>query len=397
MRWFQSKLRSSFILSAALLGVVFPGVSGSFAAQAVKKNSEKKPPERVAIAKTASGPYTILVDRVRWFTGLGISMAPSGFPPAPDKTFVQSEQKNTGNGIVGGTSGRMSGSNAGAFPQPNLILDVEVKTTKGDSPIFSAKKLGQSPGRQLVCLVNGKVQARDDQGRQAESPETPVWLRLSLPGVDYPQGSGRTAIHLAVPELKPQAHYLQSVDGELLVAEGTITNVAFKDTDLKKSAMKRAGGVSVRLDRFQQTRNGIDVTVAASPPFGAQTQNPMEGMLNMMASQGRISVALEDSKGGIHPVADSNKTTTLPNGTRVAAGGGGGSGMTSGGGAWGGPGGMMGQNTFESWPTQDFHFDPLPKGLKLKAIRCTVTDHTGPPQTVPFHLENIRLPEMNAR
>jgi hypothetical protein len=387
MRWFQSKPWFSFFLSAALSGIVcLELLTTGSAAEPRKRNSEKNPPERVAVAKTASGPFTILVDRVRWFSGLGISMAPSGFPPVPDNTFVQSEQKNTGNGMVGGTSAGMSGGSAGAFPQPNLILDVLVK-----GPKTSAKS-------QLACLVKGKVRASDDLGRPAESPETPVWLRLSLPGVDYPQGSGRTAVHLALPELQPQAHYLQSVDGELLVAEAAINNVAFTKADLKNSAVKRAGGISVRLNQFRQTKNGIDVTLSASPPPGARMQNPMEQMMSMMASQGRLSAVLEDDKGGLHPVADNNKTTTLPNGTRVAAGGGGGgSGMTSGGTAWGGPGGMMGQNSFESWPTQDFHFDPLPKGLKVKAIRCTVTDHTGPPQTVPFHLENIRLPEMNAR
>ncbi len=51
-----------------------------------------------------------------------------------------------------------------------------------------------------------------------------------------------------------------------------------------------------------------------------------------------------------------------------------------------------GQSDGDTAPTQTFHFDPLPDGTELKAVHCTVTDHVGEPQAVPFRVEGIRLP-----
>jgi hypothetical protein len=42
-----------------------------------------------------------------------------------------------------------------------------------------------------------------------------------------------------------------------------------------------------------------------------------------------------------------------------------------------------------------FHFDPLPEGATVESIICTIIDCSNPPQSVPFRLKDIPLPEPN--
>jgi hypothetical protein len=46
----------------------------------------------------------------------------------------------------------------------------------------------------------------------------------------------------------------------------------------------------------------------------------------------------------------------------------------------------------DATPGNLYHFEPLPEGVTVKSIVCTVIDINGEPQSVPFHLENIPLP-----
>jgi hypothetical protein len=133
--------------------------------------------------------------------------------------------------------------------------------------VKGSKFLGK---RQLLCTVNGKVTGEDDQGRPVESPDLPASQRLELPGVVYREGDGRTTIHLYVPQAMPKAKSLRFVQGELLLAQGTVAEVTFKEGALSQSATKRAGGVSIRLEKISPTREGIDVTLAASPSTAMQ-------------------------------------------------------------------------------------------------------------------------------
>jgi hypothetical protein len=329
-----------------------------------------------------AGPFTVTVDRVRWDFGQGMSLGMSGFPMIGGNRMLNSDRKNTERGTFGTMTGSITNGISGAFMRPNLLLDVEVK---------GPKYLGK---RQLLCTVNGKVTGEDDQGRPVESPDLLGSQRLKLPGVIYREGEGRTTIHLFVPQAMPKAKSLRFVQGELLLAQGTVAELTFVGDELLQSATKRAGGVSIRLEKISQTQEGIDVTLAASPSTAMRrARNPLEHLQEMMGSQGRINAVLEDTQGGIHSVADSSKTVQLGNGMTVTTSGGG-SGMTmsSQGMSWSGSDDRGGLTTYENWPSQDFHFDPLPEGVKIKAIRCAVTDRIGEPKTVSFRLENIPLP-----
>jgi hypothetical protein len=421
---------------------------GPLAAQSKSETAEKKKSETAALAKTASGPYTIVVDRARWDFGKGVGMAPSGLPmQMPMQTFEKSQMNTFGDHKQGGTpqaptstmtSGMSSGTGGGGgggggwggtFTRPNLILDVKVQlTSKGDSPIFSAEKLGQSPGRrQLICVPKDKVRALDDQGRQLDSTTDPPSMRTVLPGVEYPQGDGRMALHLYVP-LNPAARYIQSIDGDMLVAEASVRSAKFQGADLTKATTKRAGAGPVRLSKLQRSSEGIEAGIIA-PPIGTSRPQSMNLMdrLREQRTRPQVTVELEDSNGGIHsPVSssaeeqtndESSSTQQLPGGgsstTTTHQSGGMMSGSysssgSSGGGSFGmGSGGtnqppkkgvQEGANLtgwkspHESLPATNFRFDPLPDGIKVKSIRCTITEGVSAPKTVPFHLENIRLP-----
>jgi hypothetical protein len=422
MRCLQLNPWRIFLLSGLL--------TGSLATLSSGEDSEKKQPERAIQAKTTSGPFTIIVDRVRWDFGKGISMAPSGLPMQMQKTFEKNETNVFEDHKPGGTpdaptatvtrgmtsSGGAGGGGGmgGAFLRPNLILDVEVKNPK------------LTGSRQLICMAKEKVRAQDDLGRQLDSADLGPPMRMVLPGVEYPQGNGRMALHLYVP-LDPAARYIQSIEGDLVVAEGSISNATFKGPDLTKQTPKRPGGGAVRLSRLQQSGEGIDVGIIAPPPNASKAQSPLERMQSMMGSGDRISVVLEDSNGELHPSVgssmedrsnnSSSETKKLPGGgtstTTIHRSSSGGmmSGSSSGGGSGGGTfnmgsGGMNPKpkktgpsgpvtgwkSPRENLPTQNFHFDPLPEGVKVKAIRCTITDGVGPAKSIPFRLENIRLP-----
>jgi len=348
------------------------------------------PGEELMNVETTSGRFKITVDRVRRDSDHTVSIVPSGMPLMGGKGEQHEETETFPGGQRRTSTAKMGGGSGGAFAIPNLILDVGVKGPK------TGKK------QQLICEVNGKVHAVDDLGHDADSADLPSWLRLQLTGFDYRQGPGRTAIHLSLPPSDPEPRYLKSVEGQLLVAEGTVTQVTFQGKDLSRRTSKRAGGVSARLDKISESSDGIDITLAVSAPANTQHENvnpmanPMESLQKMMFANapGRISVAMVDSDGKTHSAGGNPKKMAGPNGMVFYGGGGGnGGGNTS----WskGGPGGNQSgkSSSAKSNPPQDYHFDVLPAGVTVKAITCTVTDIAGTPKTVPFKFENIRLPE----
>jgi beta-lactamase regulating signal transducer with metallopeptidase domain len=364
--------------------------------------------EQVMKVDSKSGPYKVTVDRVRREAGRKITMVESGFPPffgnggngnsngtqhSETKTFPGGQAAASGAAMGGG--GGMAGGSGGVFHVPNLILDVVVTGPKMD------KK------HQLLCTVHGAVKAVDDQGRAADSPPD-NWMRTELLGVEYKRGPGRMAIHLALAPGDPPARYLKSVDGELLVAEGIVNQMTFRSDELSHPAKKTVGGVSVHLEKVSQSTDGIDVTLGALPAKANNVNpmnNPMEHMQRRMLANapGRVKLVIEDSDGEMHAVKNtsqhisgSNGGSSFESGSSSGSGSfGGGSSGGSSGGSGGGPNGKQGGSISSGGsPGQGtvYHFDPLPEGVSIKAIHCRVTDFVDAPKAIPFHLENIQLP-----
>ena len=214
-----------------------------------------------------------------------------------------------------------------------------------------------------MCAVNGQVRGADDRGAKIESPDLPGHLAVRLQGVEYRKGEGRTTIHLHVPATSPPAKTLSRLEGELLVAEGTIRDVAFSGYELSRPTTKRVGNVAVRLDAVNESENGIEVAVSMSLPAGLRSANPVERMQALQGLQGRLSVALTDSEGRKH---------------EPSGGGGGGGGSSA------SPIEMM---SFR------YTFGRLPSGAKPQTVTCTITDRTGEPVVVPFRFTDIPLPD----
>jgi hypothetical protein len=176
---------------------------------------------------------------------------------------------------------------------------------------------------------------------------------------------GRTKIATSsTNEASPPAKALARLEGELLVAEGTIRDVAFSGSELSRPTTKRAGNVTVRLDAMRQSEKGIEVEVSVSPPTGMSSPNPIERMQAMQGLQARLSLTLTDGEGRVHE----------PSGSSSGGGGSSSSGRIE----------MM---------TSRFNFAPLPSSATPQAVTCTITDRTGEPVVVPFRFTNIPLPE----
>jgi hypothetical protein len=382
--------RRSWKVLALSWGVAIVAVLGLLPWQVVAQGEEgskeaKKPApaEQRMNVEITSGQFKITLDRVRWEPGRIVALIPTGFPYVGEVGSQQNESEAMPGG-QGRTSTTKASSNAsGAFAIPNLmnlILDVAVK-----APHASKKQ-------QLICIVSGKVQAVDDLGRTADSADLPNTLGLQLTGVGYREGPGRTAIHLYLPPSNSVPRYLQTVDGQLLVAAGTVNRLTFPESELSNSTTKRGGGVSARVEKIRRAPDGIDVTLVVSPPRNAQRNgnrmaNPMAQLRQMIHANdpGRVSVALVDSQGNTHPAVERANKSVAPDGTTFYSGGGGG------GGGGGGSNGSF--SPTKSNPARDYHFEPLPSGVTVKAITCTVTDLGDTPKVVPFHFKSVQLPE----
>jgi len=352
-----------------------------------------------APVRAASGQYTVIVEGARPAFGQ-MGMQPSGFPMIPDRASQDARQVTRSGGSggarwsvsAGGMGGGMGGGFAGAYTKPNMILDVRVEPSTPH----------RGKGVCLLCEINGKVKAVDENGNEFDSPGTPAMWRHRFVDMEYPAGSGCTAIHLYRPPNSGQ--YLRSLDGELYVIEAKQTSLTFTGRELSRKTSKRRGNVTVQLGKVKKTAEGIDVTADVSPPPVTNRRNMFELMQRAFTSRNRLGVTIEDTEGRVYQPTQ----TSSNSGGSTSWKNGGSSGGSSGGASWGsssgsgggsfGPGGSGGT----TWSSggggssggegSQFHFDPLPDGVGLKAVHCTVTDHQGKPKAVTFHLENIPLP-----
>jgi tetratricopeptide (TPR) repeat protein len=368
------------------------------------------------LATDSSDGYNIKIDRIQRCPSSRHDTEMTGFPMIPQQTSGDSwsdeRSNNESKTIPGVGSGRaqgftsaggggMGGGIGGSYTAPNLALQVKV-----DHP-------NTPKGRILLCEVDGKVTAHDNQGHELTSPGFPASLRMRMQGIDYPEGSGRTAIHLYQPKESLGADSLQSVEGHLLLLEAKQTRFEFTGEELLHATTKKNGSMAVQLMNVKNTADGSDVTVAVAPTPLKKPMDPSERMRRLQSSQGRLAVVLVDTDGRIYPPAQTQSGSSgssqrsggsssgmswgSASGSGHASWGPGGSGRSSSGGSGPGMSGSVGselspQETHERWPTTVCRFAPLPTGAKLKAVRCTITDQVGEPRSVAFSLKDIPLP-----
>jgi hypothetical protein len=200
-----------------------------------------------------------------------------------------------------------------------------------------------------------------------------------------------------LPEGKPAAKRLRYIEGELHVTEAAISQVKFDEAELSETTMKYSNDVILRLESVRQSSNGIKVTLATSPPptlLHARTETErLNGQFNAF---GRLHVVMCDSRGILHSIGATRKAPTgqefcdmtvrisridLARGVSAttpkshAPGSGSESAFT------------------DLWPTIDYSFDPLPDGVRVESILCTIVNCPKPPQSLPFRIENIPLPD----
>jgi hypothetical protein len=270
----------------------------------------------------------------------------------------------SGGGWSAGTGG--SGASSGDVGSANLVIDLRV-----DGP--------RNSPNQILCTVFGKAQAKDDLGNAIEAPDMPAHLRMELSGIDYPQDSGCAAVHLNVENGEPKS--IKSLSGDLLVMDARIQTASFEGKDLDKVSTRMLNGVMVRLNKVQTTEKGINVEAGVSMP------NPFVDKLNFHNMQNRLRVVLEDSEGKTHTARSSSgggggggSGGGSSSGGRFSSGGGGGSSHS------GGPGDRLPLASY------NLQFAPLPEGVAIKKITCTVTELLSGPQRVAFGFNDLPLP-----
>jgi hypothetical protein len=391
MRTFGTGLRRvcvlwSFVVMIAVLGLL-PTRPAARAAEADKEPAAKKE----VLARGVSGNYTILVDGVRHAGGRGFHTEQTGFPMFSGKPSLKTWSNEThSHGPVqmpGGTGGTASGSTVSGmagggggshvtrFTRPNLVLDLKVEGPR------------QHPGSCLVCEVNGKVRAEDDQGNELESPGFAAWERIRLPGVKYRDGDGRTAVHLYRPNTVIKAKSLRLLEGQLLVAEAKQGRFVFEGKELARETSKTSNGTTAQLIEVKTTPQGVDVTLEVPLPPLKNERDPAERIQRFMASQGRLNVTLEDDQG--HTYRPFGCESSARGGTKTVT-------HSSSGplhrkdsrGAH-----QMYGESHESSSAKVFRFGPLPNDAKPKAVHCTVTDLLGESKAVNFSLKDIPLPD----
>ena len=331
---------------------------------------------RDVLATISAGKYKINVDAVRWVAGKGIAMVDTGFPF--EMNLETREDRRSGPGFETRTMTRTGGGGfSGSFHRPNLVVDLRVEGPKGQ-------------GNQLLCAVVGKVQATDDRGAKLDSPETPSSMKLVLPGVDYPREGGCAAVHLNIANKNVET--IKLLDGKLLVANARVQTTVFKQDEMDQKPTRRLKGATVRLDDVASSDDGVTVALSVSSPQEAGARG--DSFKAMGGTAPRVRVILEDGKG----------TTYSPQGFGAGtAGGGSGGGWASGGGTMGGGrpsnsfsfGSRSGADASRSSPvttSQTFTFPPLPEGVGIKKITCTMTELVGKPQSIAFTFRDLPVP-----
>ena len=411
MKSFGTRSRRVFALSwfvaiVAVLGLL----PWRLVAQTDEDESDAAKPaanEHKMKVENASGQYKITLDRVRREEGRKLKSVPGEFPNMLLNNMKFERQTfSNGNGTSGsvgtavGGGGGGGGGSGGSFNLPNLLLDVAVTGPKTN------KKA------QLICAVNGTVKAVTDQGTETNGPPEGM-MHHELEGVEYRRGPGRATIHLYAA---PGDKYLRSVDGELLIGEAIVNQITFRSDELSRSPKRSVSGTTLHLGKIIQAAEGIEVGIDASSNSRAGNIDPMsaepgDALRRMMMENapGRLKVVIEDTDGEMHAsTGESQHAGDSKNGRSFSrsswggsSGGGSGGGSFSGGSSGGGGGSFGGgagggnkpnPNAGKTGATQEFHFDPLPEGVKIKAIHCRVTDFIDAQKAVPFHFKDIQLP-----
>ncbi len=252
-----------------------------------------------------------------------------------------------------------SGGFAGALDGPTLIVDLRVGRPSDKSA-------------RLLCAVIGRVQAQDDRGNVLDAPDLPAYLKMELQGADYPRGIGCTAVHLNPRD--GNARSIRSLAGELLVADAEVATVAFEGGELNKVSTRQLGRGTVQLDEIQSAADGIGVNVSFSMRGGG---DPADSMRDYSTMHSRLRVVLEDSSGRSHEPQ------------MFSTGGGGGDSFSSSG---NGKGGTRELRAGGYAMSQSLLFAPLPPGVTVKRIVCSMTDLLGEPRRIAFRFADLPLP-----
>jgi beta-lactamase regulating signal transducer with metallopeptidase domain len=346
-----------------------------------EKGSDNNYIERTIDVETAVGPFLVSANRLRIHTGDGFHFAsvPSGLPV----TFTDGQ------------------SELGAeYFQPNTILDLQIKNTKNEK-------------KQWICNAIGSVRASDAQGKVYESPEQKGFLRLHMRNVDYPEGAGHAALHLRLPPEVLKSKQLASIEGSLLVIEGNVHQMVFDQSDIAKltkisphsinpetrpkppvkTYTSRSGQNSIIITDIDYASDGINVLLAMPwSPDPKWNQNLSEYQKELSKKICIANLVLQDSQGQTHTVGYNPHSEDGTKGPTISVGDG--SLRTS-------------TGTWSSMPAYacalkrsdrpmlmfHFHFDPLPGGVTIQSLTCTITEQFGKPRLVPFKLESIPLPE----
>jgi beta-lactamase regulating signal transducer with metallopeptidase domain len=380
------------LAGAALLGLLpwrLVAKSDANAASA-SRNSPGKPeralaPQRPRIVEqktgiqTAARPFTITADRVRRVEGdsLAISAVPSGLPLTDKAAFLDWDRESS---------------------LPNLCLDLLVQGPKSN------------PKHRWFCNVAGPLHALDDLGRPLVSPDQQGVHRLLIRGLDYPEGDGRMTLHLRLPSESRGAKRIRSIEGTLLIAEGKVHCVVFQESDilplltrrpnespkpLTKEFPSKDGKAALILTEIEQAADGLNILLAVpwTPPKKIKQEGSPEYLRILLNAFSRINLTLTDSLGERHtaaycpgygPSGEGRGPTISVCDGKVR--------WTSG--LWASrPAYPCSLHRFRNpCLMHQFHFDPLPAGITVKSMTCTITECPDPPQTVPFRLENVPLP-----
>jgi len=306
------------------------------------------------LATVSVGEFNVAVDNVRW-AEREVSWVESGFPFEATRS-IDDPAVGGPSGMGGGAGGGSSGgfSFGGLRGTPNLVVDLRV----------SRPGNAQSP---LLCTVLGKVLAEDDRGNTIDAPVLPAHLRMELRGVEYPRANGCTPVHLSIRD--KNARSIKSLAGKLLVMNVETQTVAFEGSDLSKVSTRRLDGGTIQLEEVQQTQDGIGVSVSFSMRGGG---DPIDSTRDYSTMHNRLRVVLEDSEGETHEAQS------------FSAGGGGSGSFTS--------SGTREVRAGSYAMSQSLQFPPLPQGVVVKKIVCSMTDPRGEPRRIAFQFANLPLP-----
>jgi beta-lactamase regulating signal transducer with metallopeptidase domain len=410
------------VLSLALLGLLpwrlvaqAPKPDPNRSASAAGQNLEEPARTRTAderragkppLAVHAARPFEIAAQAVRQ-AGQTL-LVDSGFPLEANFT-TRSERWEEGPGYHVGAAAA-AGGGGGTYQPPDIIVDLQVSRPQGR----------ETP---LVCTLIGPISARDDRGRPIEAPELPAHLRFQEGAMRQPLALGYVALPLNLKH--EDGTQIKALSGDLLVSNARVQTVAFEGNAIKQRSSRRILGAQIHLDGLESTEEGIQVRLAISPPPAASGRQGFREQVRFLRRlHDRLHVLLEDSDGQTHTFRSGSgggggvggRSGSVGGESGGVGGGVGGVGGSSGGGAaagggsdsrWSsasgssgpGRGGRVGVNAGGSSPGYALNlvFAPLPEGVKVKKITCTLTELVGEPQRISFRFRNLPLPSFQAR